>query len=134
MAKIKKEVPEIWRGPVRISDDKYEIWAAVPRKLGEINKKGQYWLTTDGMRFISSQDASEYLLRLATMTGPTTVQQKQQIVKQIEASTDKPSVTVASAPKVIRRTLEPGTANKAVEGRQVRIQQLLRELEKETRS
>jgi hypothetical protein len=64
MSKIMKKQPTAWRGPVRINDSKYAIWVSIPLKLGEINKSGIYWVTPDNMRFVSSRDAAEYMLKM----------------------------------------------------------------------
>lgn len=65
--KVSKTVPKAWRGPVKVSSTCYELWALTPSKLGEINKVSNYWLTKDGVRFISSRDAADYMLKLNTL-------------------------------------------------------------------
>lgn len=59
-----KQPPVQWRGPVRITNSKYAIWSCIPVQLGEINKVGNYWITPDGVRFVSSRDAADYMLKM----------------------------------------------------------------------
>lgn len=133
MAIIKREVPREWRGPVYVTKDHYEIWAAVPMKLGSIRKSGAYWFTPDGMRFVSSQDASEYMLRLHRAQGPTSkvAEAVARAAKEIEPKKQVPT-------RVENRTL-PNRAVSAQDAipRDVKLQQLLdmvRELQKESNS
>lgn len=62
--------PKASRTPVYVTKEKYEVWHSVPLCLGEIEKKDGYWYTKDGMRFVSSRDAMEYLIRLDHLTAP----------------------------------------------------------------
>lgn len=72
MSKISKTPPKLWRGAVKLTERKYEVWALLPSKLGVIVKQGTYWVLTgadspvnsEGMRFINSRDAADYLLKL----------------------------------------------------------------------
>lgn len=64
MSKISKHPPKLWRGAVKVSANQYDLWALVPTKLGTIKREGLYWLTEDGMRFINSKDACDYMLKL----------------------------------------------------------------------
>lgn len=124
MAIIKKQVPKEWRGPVYVSDQEYEIWAAVPMKLGSIRKTRGYWFTPDGMRFVSSQDASEYMLRLHRMQSPGPSSKLAEAVVRaanVAPRTETLSRKVSTAPAVAQRD--------------IKLQQLLdmvRELQKES--
>lgn len=62
--KVADNRPAVVKSVVRITDEQYEIYYAKPQCLGKINKRGGYWYTIDGMRFVSSRDAMEYLIRL----------------------------------------------------------------------
>jgi hypothetical protein len=62
MTKIKQDRPKGWQGPVQISDTQYEIWFLRPVLLDTIEKKSGKWHTGDGMRFLSSYDATDYLV------------------------------------------------------------------------
>lgn len=61
---IAKKVPGVYKSPVYVSDTQYEIWYAKPKSLGFVDKIGSYWYTLDGMKFRSSRDAMEYLIRM----------------------------------------------------------------------
>lgn len=65
MAIVAQKKPEAIKRPVQITETKYEMWYAKPVCLGEINKIGKYWYTADHMRFVSSRDALEYLIRVS---------------------------------------------------------------------
>lgn len=64
MTKLAAKVP----APVKtvVSTEKHvaDVWYAKPRNLGRIVFRNHAWFTTDGMRFASSRDAMEYLIRL----------------------------------------------------------------------
>lgn len=62
--KVARQKPAPIKSPVYVTPDKYEIWYCAPKSLGTIDKRGGYWYTTDGMRFVSSRDAMEYLIRM----------------------------------------------------------------------
>lgn len=93
--KIARRKPVLWRGPVFISDTKCEVWASIPRKLGDITKDGAYWYTSDNMRFVSSHDASQYLLNLHDVgqraaTPPAPKPQKVAPEKPVSGATTQP--------------------------------------------
>lgn len=67
MTKIASSKPEAIRRPVYVDNNHYEIWYARPVSLGIIEKRGDYWYTPDGMRFIASRDAMAYLCRLSDL-------------------------------------------------------------------
>jgi hypothetical protein len=62
--KVTSKRPEAIRTPVEITKDKYELWYLKPIMLGTIVREGKQWFTEDGMRFASSHDALDYLIRL----------------------------------------------------------------------
>ncbi len=59
--KVANKRPATIESPVRVTENKYEMWYGRPVFLGLIEKKGQNWYTEDGMRFVSSRDALRYL-------------------------------------------------------------------------
>lgn len=67
--KVANKKPKEVKSPVRITDDKYELWYSRPVCLGAIEKRNGYWYTADGMRFVSSRDALEYAIRLTEAGG-----------------------------------------------------------------
>lgn len=70
--KVARKKPEVVKAPVYVTADKYEIWYGNPRSLGTIDNRGGYWYTADGMRFMSSRDAMEYLIRIFELSHKTT--------------------------------------------------------------
>ena len=65
--KIARKVPVAQKCPVRINDTKYALYSLKPVLLGEIVREGNYWYTADGMRFVSSRNALDYLQRIRDM-------------------------------------------------------------------
>lgn len=61
LMKIAEKPPVERKSAVKITQTCYELFICPPVSLGTINKKGDYWYTADGMRFISNRDAIEYL-------------------------------------------------------------------------
>lgn len=93
--KVANKRPLEQKSPVRITSTKYELWYSKPRLLGVIEKKGKSWYTADGMRFISSRDALEYLIRISDTpmtvlpgTLPKVIS-PEKIMQQIAAEKDK---------------------------------------------
>lgn len=112
--KVAQNKPAITKSVVYVTPDQYEVWYSKPMSLGTIDKRGGYWYTRDGMRFVSSRDAMEYLIRLyelaqgSTPLVPVEVQiskvtpeAKQQVAKTV--TTHKKLDLAASAPKIIKR-------------------------------
>lgn len=62
--KIAKQAPAVQKVPVYITSDKYALYYSKPILLGNVDKRGNYWYTPDGMRFVSSRNALEYLIRI----------------------------------------------------------------------
>lgn len=62
--KVSRWPPKRWRGPVKVTERHYELWSLEPIKLGEIKKQNNYWVTDDGVRFVSANDAADYYLKL----------------------------------------------------------------------
>ncbi len=62
--KIAKQKPESFRTAVYVTEDRYELFYSKPISLGFIDKRGPYWYTSDGVRFLNNRDALEYLVRL----------------------------------------------------------------------
>lgn len=97
--KIARKVPQIVKSPVYVTDDCYELWYGRPVSLGRINKRGDYWYTVDGMRFMSSRDALEYLIRItegtprqgtAPMAAPLEIRPKPAAPKTPARAVEKP--------------------------------------------
>lgn len=87
VTKIANKKPAELRRPVRINKMKYELWYCKPEMLGEINRRGPYWYTEDGMRFLSSRDALSYLIKLVAVAGVDRTPEKLEAVrKQVEAT------------------------------------------------
>lgn len=72
--KIASKKPAVTKGCMYVTDKQYEVFYSVPKSLGLISKEGAYWYTTDGMRFASSRDAMEYLVRLERLRCGETVE------------------------------------------------------------
>lgn len=64
MGKIPTKRPMGIKTPVKLSDDKYEMWYLKPVYLGVIEKDGPNWFTEDEMRFRTSMDALDYLIKM----------------------------------------------------------------------
>lgn len=105
--KVAESRPQVVKSVVRVTDEKYELYYANPKCLGTINKKGGYWYTADGMRFVSSRDALEYFIRLGEVATTqklpeskpevTTILRKQVAQKVVEkAREEKRSRTLAT--------------------------------------
>lgn len=92
---VSRKVPEIVKAPVYVSDTQYEIWYSKPVSLGKVDKIGSYWYTLDGMRFRSSRDAMEYLIRMhetGTELVPRTKEPKARLRKAPERKVVPPSL------------------------------------------
>lgn len=87
--KIARHKPKQWRGPVFVNKTTCEVWASVPKKLGLIEKKGTHWYTEDGMRFISSHDASQYLLTVDTLGSGSTELLEKESGRSVATELDK---------------------------------------------
>lgn len=66
---VRKEKLQIQKAPVQVTQDIYEIWYSKPMSLGNVQRQGVYWYTADGMKFRSSRDAMEYLIKLYDASG-----------------------------------------------------------------
>lgn len=64
MAKLAQKKPEAIKTVVSIAQNHAEVWYARPLALGRIDYQNGYWYTLDKMRFVSSRDAMEYLIRM----------------------------------------------------------------------
>jgi len=62
--RIADKSPEAVKSPVRVTADRYDLYYANPILLGQINRIGGYWFTSDNMRFVSSRNALDYLAKL----------------------------------------------------------------------
>lgn len=60
--KVAKRPPQLWKGAVQVTKEHYQLWALLPHKLGDIFKQNNYWVTSDGMKFVNSKDAADYYL------------------------------------------------------------------------
>lgn len=67
--KIARKIPGVTKVPMYVTETQYEIYYARPESLGKIDYVGSYWYTADGMRFASSRNAMEYLIRMYEATG-----------------------------------------------------------------
>jgi hypothetical protein len=70
MAKIANRRPDGWSGPVKVTDDQYEIWYCKPILLDLIENRGGRWFSSDGTRFISAADATDHLVKLENARNP----------------------------------------------------------------
>lgn len=80
---VSRKKPTEVKKPVYINDNCYELYYSKPVNLGRITKQGKYWYTEDGLRFISSRDALNYLVNLSRAANPKEVEEmrKQAITK-----------------------------------------------------
>lgn len=60
--KVASKKPAAVKRPVYITKNRYEIYYSKPACLGVIDNVGGYWFTQDGLRFVSSRDAMNYLI------------------------------------------------------------------------
>lgn len=65
--KIARKAPTAVKSPVYVTDSKYELHYMKPVLLGTIEKVDGYWRTGDGMRFVSSRNALDYLAKIREM-------------------------------------------------------------------
>lgn len=93
---VTKKVPAPFKCPVEIAKDKYEMWYSKPVNLGTIENRGGIWYTEDGMKFVSSRDALEYLstlhdLDLSVATAPEDIKKiaAQEVYQKREKKTRK---------------------------------------------
>lgn len=86
--KVATQAPAVTKRPVYVTSEIYEIWYAKPMSLGKIHNVKGYWYTSDQMRFISSRDAMEYLIRMAEASSPIERAAIQQVQKP---ASEKPS-------------------------------------------
>lgn len=107
MAKLAQKKPEAIKTVVSIGQDHAEVWYARPISLGRIDYQGGYWYTVDKMRFISSRDAMEYLIRMHDLKergeSPAPVRAAATAVNTI-----KPVIKEKKAPAVAIPPLPPG--------------------------
>lgn len=103
--KIADKIPRTVKRPVRIKEDEYHLYYSKPVNLGKIMKKGIYWYTEDGMRFVSSRDALEYRIRvvesIASGKEPDALD-KEQLAKTVRRKKKAPAR--ASANKTVAIT------------------------------
>lgn len=74
--KVANIAPQAIKSPVRVTKTEYALWHAKPVMLGHIKRVGNYWYTEDGMRFVSSRNALEYLAKIREMIELETGLQK----------------------------------------------------------
>lgn len=67
--KVSRKVPDVTKRCVATTREQYDCWYSKPTNLGAIKYKAGYWWTVDHMRFVSSRDALEYLIRIYDKTG-----------------------------------------------------------------
>lgn len=68
--KVANKKPKQYAGPVYVNKEIYEIFYSKPVSLGRIEFRGGYWYTVDGHRFVSSRDATKYLVGLRDSKFP----------------------------------------------------------------
>lgn len=104
--KIASFAPEAIKRPVYVTNDIYEIWYSKPVSLGKIHNVKGYWYTADNMRFVSSRDAMEYLIRMSEARSP---QEKAAVYQQAAAIPQKagpshPATSVTTTRKPTKPT------------------------------
>jgi hypothetical protein len=104
--KVANKALEVSKRPVRITDDQYEIWYSKPISLGKIDKINGYWYTSDGMRFISSRDAMEYLIRVGQGTEHPALPKPEPKVVVRKAATAKVEEVVNQNHPLFQKFLE----------------------------
>lgn len=94
--KITRERPKATKVPVFLTEDCYEMFYCRPLNLGKITKQNKYWYTEDGMKFMSSRSALEYLIRIWEAKAPqdlagitVTNEERVKIRKDMERSVKK---------------------------------------------
>lgn len=98
--KVATTAPVPVKSPVRITDEKYAMWYARPVNLGEITKQGNYWYTSDGMRFMSSRNALDYLIKIRELVeAEIGIDTKYAEKVQTTRSVAKPAAVMKSKPK-----------------------------------
>lgn len=95
--KVSNQAPTVTKRPVQLTSDIYEIWYSKPQSLGKIHNVKGYWFCADGMRFVSSRDAMEYLIRMLEASGPVEKVRIQETVQKKETS------PAPMLPKLIRK-------------------------------
>jgi hypothetical protein len=92
--KIANSVPKAVKRPVRVTDSEYDLYYSKPVNLGKIVKKGIYWYTEDGMRFVSSRDALEYRIRVVESVASgrePSLLDKEQLAKAVRRKNNYPA-------------------------------------------
>jgi hypothetical protein len=82
--KVANKKPEISKSRTYVTQDCYEVWYSKPVSLGQINKRNGYWYSADGHRFLSSRDATDYLVKLRDMQFP--IRDEVLVVTQLKPS------------------------------------------------
>lgn len=113
--KVAQQAPEVTKRPVYVTSEIYEIWYSKPLSLGKIQNIKGYWYTADQMRFVSSRDAMEYLIRMTegNKSVPVVSAPEKPVAKQVGPSHPATSVTT-SKPKPTLPTshrIEPSNQN-----------------------
>lgn len=62
--KIAKKTPVAHKVPVYVTADKYALYVLKPAMLGYIVKRDGLWETADGVKFMSSRAAIDYLSKI----------------------------------------------------------------------
>lgn len=112
---VANKKPTAIKQPVRVTETKYEIWYGQPISLGEINKDRGNWYTQDGMRFVSSRDAMEYLIRIRDAREQVA---SKPIAAQVQALEAKLAPAKSSAPVSTKPAAKPTRVVKAVATKQ----------------
>lgn len=67
--KLAKKTPTTVSTVVSTSKNTASVWYSKPVNLGQIDYEDGYWYTRDRMRFMSSRDALQYLVRVHELGG-----------------------------------------------------------------
>lgn len=125
MAKLSQKAPDTFKTVVKLDSTTAEVWFCPPISLGIIQYKDNCWFTKDDMRFMSSRDAMEYLIKIHTMDQRYQQQQgrqhqKQERPVQKQEKQEKPIVHSRRLPKakavtpVLKAKNKPGPKPKPV--------------------
>lgn len=132
MSKVSKQPPKKWVGPVRVNSAHYQLWALMPVKLGEIFRKGNYWMLNDNMRFISAREAAEYLATTISVMPAGPAKPADKPVKPTSSGAGAQGATIKET-KVLgqgkwARRLSADKPNLAVDDKLARINKLIAEV------
>ncbi len=99
--KVANNKPQVSKSRTYVTQDCYEVWYSRPVSLGRIDRRNGYWYSADGHRFLSSKDATEYLVKLRDMQFPirdevlvrSTVAEPKPVAPTRKAATAAPAPT-----------------------------------------